>query len=233
MHSALARARLAHASTARRTFSSSTRLALPNSGGTGVNGSSGSSAPPPPLGTSAPRASPAVRKLKHTRRREWTWVALSGGVATLGAWYLYTTRRTPSEAPATEASRRVFSSLVGPAPVSFSIHVRGPTGAAESRIIQALTPAQVARRLGANEASVSVARPACVVSRYDTNVVAANEPVEDRHAEAIVQRDTRVSGAAPLPGGELGDLAFFAVMDGHAGWNTSEFLSKQVSPPSA
>lgn len=76
--------------------------------------------------------------------------------------------------------------------------------------------------------STKVERPAgaCLVERYDTNSLASNDPVEDRRAEVIVERDRAVEGVTSA---HKGDLGFFAVMDGHAGYQTSHLLSNKVS----
>lgn len=154
--------------------------------------------------------------------------------------------------PSQSTTSRVFSLATSSTPVSFSIPVRGPEGLT-SRIITALTPAEVERRLRLNEATTLLdaqqagsasasdgtqgaassrfASPhACSVARYDTNFVASNDPIEDRHAEAVVRRDTQIGGqTAATAKDDFGSLGFFAIMDGHAGWYTSELLSKQVS----
>lgn len=57
--------------------------------------------------------------------------------------------------------------------------------------------------------------------RINTASVAANEPIEDAHGQAIVARDAN-DPLAP------GDWLFFAVMDGHAGPHTSRLLSKTL-----
>lgn len=57
--------------------------------------------------------------------------------------------------------------------------------------------------------------------RINTASVAANDPIEDAHGQAIVARDAN-DPLAP------GDWLFFAVMDGHAGPHTSRLLSKTL-----
>lgn len=83
-------------------------------------------------------------------------------------------------------------------------------------------------RLRENEKSTTVERPAgaCIVERYETNTLASNDPIEDRRAEVIVERDRALDGASTA---QKGDLGFFAVMDGHAGYHTSSLLSNKVS----
>ncbi|PWN42962.1 protein serine/threonine phosphatase 2C [Ceraceosorus guamensis] len=216
-----------------------------NSNGAGLSGSSSGASQSQPVDIRA-------RQRKQTRQREWTAVAVAGGVATAGAWYLWASRRASKSSASTNASptqsttSRVFSLAAHPTPVSFSIPVRGPEGLT-SRIITALTPAEVERRLRLNECSTvlcdrggavdptstssqtSADPPACSIARYDTNFVASNDPIEDRHAEAVVRRDTQIAGqGTAAANGDFGSLGFFTIMDGHAGWYTSELLSKQL-----
>lgn len=108
-------------------------------------------------------------------------------------------------------------------------------------MITTLTNAEVDRRLTENQRSTRVDRPqgACLVARYDTNSVASNDPIEDKRAEVIVERDRGIvenrssaSTTSPTPntaaGNANGDLCFFAVMDGHAGFHTSTLLSQKL-----
>lgn len=110
------------------------------------------------------------------------------------------------------------------------------------KIITALSPGEADRKLKDQERSILVADEIpgnhSLVYRYDTNSVGSNDPIEDRRAEAVVD-----SNRGALEGGSVqktssptalsatparGDLAFFAVMDGHSGYHTSSYLS-QVS----
>lgn len=117
-----------------------------------------------------------------------------------------------------------------PPRTAFSIPVRKTSDRSqrEDKIISSLLPDEVDAKLRENERSTNVERPpgACIVERYDTNTLASNDPLEDRKAEVIVERDRAVEGVASS---QKGDLGFFAVMDGHAGWDTSTLLSNKVS----
>ena len=111
-------------------------------------------------------------------------------------------------------------------------------------MVNTLTNAEVDRRLTENQRSTRVDRPqgACLVARYDTNSVASNDPIEDKRAEVIVERDRAVVDSRPsssstspvsstpntATGSANGDLCFFAVMDGHAGFHTSTLLSQKL-----
>ncbi|KAL0949257.1 hypothetical protein HGRIS_009335 [Hohenbuehelia grisea] len=73
-------------------------------------------------------------------------------------------------------------------------------------------------RIRQNATAESRARPG-ITWKHTTASLASNDPIEDANANAIVHRDAD-DPAAP------GDLLFFAVMDGHSGYNTSQLLSR-------
>ena len=185
--------------------------------------------PPPP-----PQASAAA--YQRQRRKEWVIVGVAGSAAAFGGWYYWANIRTrpappPSDAPSTPA--RPFS--MGRArETSFSIPVReSAPGQPTHKVITPLTPAEVDARLRQNERSTRVDRPsgACLVARYDTNQVASNDPIEDKRAEVIVERDRGVGErrqGAPDDSAVRGDLCFFTVMDGHAGSYTASLLSQKL-----
>jgi pyruvate dehydrogenase phosphatase len=159
------------------------------------------------------------------RARDWFIVAASGSVAVGGAWWYL---KVYSFKPASTEQSRSFS-LSSPIRSSFSIPVRKSSdrSQSDSKIITSLLSEEVDARLRENEKSTRVERPAsaCLVERYDTNTLASNDPIEDRRAEVIVERDRAVEGAKSSHNGDLG---FFAVMDGHAGYDTSTLLSNKV-----
>lgn len=68
--------------------------------------------------------------------------------------------------------------------------------------------------------------------RYETAAVASNDPIEDAHAEMIVRPGEPGSQAllgspkAAAASAYGGDTLFFAIMDGHSGFNTSRLLAK-------
>lgn len=163
------------------------------------------------------------------RARDWFIVGASGSIAVGGAyWYLkeYSTR--VSELTATQQPNSF--SLNSSFRTAFAIPVRSSSDRSQvtSKIINSLLPEEVNARLRANEKSTRVERPpgSCIVERYETNFLASNDPIEDRKTEVIVERDRAVEGVA---NSQKGDLGFFAVMDGHAGWDTSTLLSNKVS----
>ncbi|PKI84239.1 [pyruvate dehydrogenase (acetyl-transferring)]-phosphatase [Malassezia vespertilionis] len=118
---------------------------------------------------------------------------------------------------------------------TFAIPVRRQTpGDPSFKVITPLSQAEVDTRLRAHERSTKIERPpgACLVARYDTNTVASNDPIEDKHAEVIVERDRGVDEPLPKstqpPDAPRGDLCFFTVMDGHGGPDTSTMLSEKL-----
>lgn len=80
--------------------------------------------------------------------------------------------------------------------------------------------AAVDERLSANVKSDTVTRQG-LTWKYTTASVAANEPLEDAHAEAVVARE----GSDPKG---PGDWLLFTVMDGHSGFHTSRLLSNTL-----
>ncbi|GAC96958.1 hypothetical protein PHSY_004542 [Pseudozyma hubeiensis SY62] len=197
--------------------------------------------PPPPSGSTA-----AYRKQS---RKEWLLVGVAGSAAAVGSWYYWSNIRprhqaNKAAAAAIAASSAPFS-LTAESRTSFSIPTRqAQAGGPTNKVISTLTNAEVDRRLTENQRSTRVDRPqgACLVARYDTSSVASNDPIEDKRAEVIVERDRAVadnrpsssstSPVSPTPntatGSANGDLCFFAVMDGHAGFHTSTLLSQKL-----
>lgn len=84
-----------------------------------------------------------------------------------------------------------------------------------------LTPEQATQKLRRTEESYLVGRGRGVV-RYDTVQMASNNPIEDDHAEKIVEAPQSVT--PPSEGGSKGDWMFWGVFDGHSGWTTSAKL---------
>ena len=84
-----------------------------------------------------------------------------------------------------------------------------------------LTPEQATQKLRRNEESYLVGRGRGVV-RYDVVQLPSNNPIEDDHAEKIVEVPQTVT---PTQDGSPGsDWMFWGVFDGHSGWTTSAKL---------
>ncbi|KAJ5157461.1 uncharacterized protein N7482_008561 [Penicillium canariense] len=95
------------------------------------------------------------------------------------------------------------------------------TDDSDRRVLNMLTPEQATEKLRKNEESYLVNRGKGVV-RYDIVQVPSNSPIEDDHAEKIVEVSS--STAANTNGEPNSDWMFWAVFDGHSGWTTSAKL---------
>lgn len=84
-----------------------------------------------------------------------------------------------------------------------------------------LTPEQATHALRKTEESYLVGRGRGVV-RYDTVQLPSNYPIEDDHAEKIVEVQQSVT--PPSEGTSSSDWMFWGVFDGHSGWTTSAKL---------
>jgi pyruvate dehydrogenase phosphatase len=78
-------------------------------------------------------------------------------------------------------------------------------------VLEMLTPDQATEKLRDNQVSFVVNRGQGVL-RYDIVQLASNNPIEDDHAEKIVE----VSVPAGKPEQENNDWMFWGVFDGHA-----------------
>ena len=84
-----------------------------------------------------------------------------------------------------------------------------------------LTPEQATQKLRKSEESYLVGRGKGVV-RYDIVQIPSNNPIEDDHAEKIVEVPQSVT--PPAAGATNSDWMFWGVFDGHSGWTTSAKL---------
>jgi pyruvate dehydrogenase phosphatase len=173
--------------------------------------------------------------------RNFSLAVISTAVAS-GAWYAYQGDRSPqsvatqlrgfassaiasayAEGP-TESPRRALlvdndqfytTTLSGDQPLSKT------TDDSDRGVLEMLTPEQATQKLRKNEESYLVNRGQGVV-RYDIVQVPSNSPIEDDHAEKIVEVPSSV--AAAQNGEPNSDWMFWAVFDGHSGWTTSAKL---------
>ncbi|KAL2421773.1 Protein phosphatase 2C-like protein C10F6.17c [Exophiala dermatitidis] len=88
------------------------------------------------------------------------------------------------------------------------------------KVLEMMTPEQATERLRKNEQSFLVGRGGGVV-RYDVVQLPSNDPIEDDHAEKIVEVPNTV---AATDGAPSSDWMFWGVFDGHSGWTTSAKL---------
>ncbi|KAM3465354.1 hypothetical protein MY5147_003865 [Beauveria neobassiana] len=89
------------------------------------------------------------------------------------------------------------------------------------RIVEMLTPELATEKLRKLEESFSVNRGQGV-TRYDLVQLSSNDPIEDDHAEKIVE--VKASSAD----GTNNDWMFWGVFDGHSGWTTSATLRESL-----
>lgn len=104
--------------------------------------------------------------------------------------------------------------FVGDGPISKS------TGDGQM-VIEMLSPDQATQKLRKMEESYFVNRGHGVV-RYDVNQVPSNSPIEDDHAEKIVDIPSNDGVSGPS------DWMFWGVFDGHSGWSTSAKLRQTL-----
>lgn len=122
-----------------------------------------------------------------------------------------------AEAPAaTESTRRallVHNDQLYTATLSGDQPLFKDTDESDRRVLEMLSPEQATLKLRKNEESYLVNRGKGVV-RYDIVQVPSNSPIEDDHAEKIVEVPSSV---ASTKGGETNsDWMFWAIFDGHS-----------------
>ncbi|KAI0116382.1 protein phosphatase 2C [Nemania sp. FL0031] len=153
-----------------------------------------------------------------------------------GAWYTYKGNSTLDQSfgrplsttptnPASDAlpTRNVLvvgaddlhtGTFVGEGPISKNVDGSG------RHVLEMLTPDQATEKLRQNEASFLVNRGQGVL-RYDIVQLASNNPIEDDHAEKIVEVPSQQDNSS-------NDWMFWGVFDGHAGWTTSATLRQTL-----
>lgn len=90
------------------------------------------------------------------------------------------------------------------------------------KVLEMMTSDQVTQKLRTNEESYLVGRGRGVV-RYDVVQIPSNNPIEDDHAEKII--DVPQSATSAQDGS---DWMFWGVFDGHSGWTTSAKLRQAL-----
>lgn len=93
------------------------------------------------------------------------------------------------------------------------------------KVLEMMSEDQVTSKLRTNEESYLVGRGRGVV-RYDVVQIPSNDPIEDDHAEKII--DVPQSVAATEDGETSSDWMFWGVFDGHSGWTTSAKLRQAL-----
>ncbi|GBF62726.1 pyruvate dehydrogenase (acetyl-transferring) phosphatase [Trichophyton mentagrophytes] len=171
-------------------------------------------------------------------------LAFASSLVATGAWYAYT---GGSESSAVSGSSTALSSpihTVSNATItsasSSGVQVESDkfyttasvdqpvskrTDNSGERVVGMLTPEQATERLRRNEESYFIGRGSGVV-RYDVVQLPSNDPIEDDHAEKVVEVPNSV--AATDNGATTSDWNFWGVFDGHAGWTTSAKLRQTL-----
>lgn len=93
------------------------------------------------------------------------------------------------------------------------------------KVLEMMNTDQVTQKLRTNEESYIVGRGRGVV-RYDVVQIPSNDPIEDDHAEKII--DVPQTVAATDNDAPSSDWMFWGVFDGHAGWTTSARLRQTL-----
>ncbi|KAI0171741.1 protein serine/threonine phosphatase 2C [Hypoxylon sp. FL1284] len=168
-------------------------------------------------------------------------VALVSGLVGYGAWYTYKggntlqevgaksyattpTQLTSGAAPTRNvlvvgADELHTGTFVGEGPIAKNVDGSG------RNVLEMLTPEQATEKLRQNEASFFVNRGQGVI-RYDVVQLASNNPIEDDHAEKIVEVASEAT--ENTASGPTDDWMFWGVFDGHAGWTTSAKLRQTL-----
>lgn len=173
-------------------------------------------------------------------------LALAGTIGALGAWYAYSPRLVihadaPQQArglstttsPTAQTSpigtdRKALvvdndqfftGSIVGDGPLAKDTDDYG------RKVLEMMTADQATERLRKTESSYSVGRGRGVV-RYDVVQLPSNDPIEDDHAEKIIEVPNTI--AATDAGATSSDWMFWGVFDGHSGWTTSAKLRQAL-----
>jgi pyruvate dehydrogenase phosphatase len=90
------------------------------------------------------------------------------------------------------------------------------------KVLEMMTPEQATERLRRTEQSYFVNRNRGVV-RYDLVQLPSNDPIEDDHAEKIIEIPSTIAHTG-FDGPNSSDWMFWGVFDGHSGWTTSAKL---------
>ncbi|KAH7401603.1 phophatase 2C family protein-like protein [Pyrenochaeta sp. MPI-SDFR-AT-0127] len=166
--------------------------------------------------------------------------ALVAAAVASGAFYAYNGNQSGNHTSPAEQARNlttVASSeptrkalVVGPGELyTGTITGTGPlskeTDDYGRKVLEMLDPEQATAKLRKNEESWLVGRGQGVV-RYDVVQIPSNDPIEDDHAEKIIEVPSNL--AATDNGATASDWMFWGVFDGHSGWVTSAKLRQTL-----
>ncbi|KAI5857170.1 phosphatase 2C-like domain-containing protein [Tricharina praecox] len=179
-------------------------------------------------------------------------VALLSGLILTGAWYYRDsltalTQPSPRREPVALASSSTSTSTSAAATNSNAAPAASPEGkrilavdnagiytgtqpasvpiskesASGRKVVEMLSPEEATKKLRRNEESYLVNRGRGVF-RYDVVQIPSNDPIEDDHAEKIIEIPEAAVTEEGVPGST--DWMFWGVFDGHSGWTTSAKL---------
>ncbi|KAH8730202.1 phosphatase 2C-like domain-containing protein [Phaeosphaeriaceae sp. PMI808] len=166
--------------------------------------------------------------------------ALVAAAVASGAFYAYNGNQPASNLTSPAEQARNLSSITNAEPTRKALVV-GPselytgtiTGSGPlaketddygRKVLEMLDPEQTTAKLRKNEESWLVGRGQGVV-RYDVVQIPSNDPIEDDHAEKIIEVP---SNQAATDGPAASDWMFWGVFDGHSGWVTSAKLRQTL-----
>ena len=196
--------------------------------------------------SSAGKHPPIIPATLHSSMhlRNFSLAVISTVVAS-GAWYAYQGGSSQSAAVAglnrtiststtayaedpSEPTRRallVDNDQFYTATINGEEPLRKQTDDSDRRLLEMLTPEQATQKLRKNEESYLVHRGKGVI-RYDVVQVPSNSPIEDDHAEKIVEVPSTVATAKE--GEANSDWMFWGVFDGHSYVYPLLFADKSV-----
>ncbi|KAI4235411.1 MAG: hypothetical protein L6R40_006453 [Gallowayella cf. fulva] len=91
-----------------------------------------------------------------------------------------------------------------------------------------LTPEEATQKLRHLEESYQVPRGRGVL-RYDIVQLPSNNPIEDDHAEKLIETSPSLTVLDQTSGSATSDWMFWSVFDGHSGWTTSAKLRQVLT----
>lgn len=91
-----------------------------------------------------------------------------------------------------------------------------------------LTPEEATQKLRTLEESYQVPRGRGVL-RYDIVQLPSNNPIEDDHAEKLIETSPSLTVPNKTLGSAASDWMFWSVFDGHGGWTTSAKLRQVLT----
>jgi pyruvate dehydrogenase phosphatase len=160
-----------------------------------------------------------------------TYLALISGIVLGASWYYRDTLLAQSPAPTStsaspEGGKQILAVdhadiYTGTLPPSVSVTKEASTE--DQRVVEMLSPEEATKKLRRNEESYLINRGRGVF-RYDVVQVPSNDPIEDDHAEKIIEIPGGVSGTSS----PSDDWMFWGVFDGHSGWTTSAKLRQTL-----